>query len=91
MNLDDAVARSAERIAASGHRPRIGVLLGSGWQPFADRARSATRLPYAQLPAFPVLGVAGHAGELRARRMSAAARSRCSPAASTPTKTAMPR
>jgi purine-nucleoside phosphorylase len=64
MNLDDAVARSAERITASGHRPRIGVLLGSGWQPFADRARSTTRLPYAQLPAFPVLGVAGHAGEL---------------------------
>jgi len=40
------------------------VLLGSGWQPFADRVQSAMRLPYAQLPAFPVLGVAGHAGEL---------------------------
>ena len=64
MSLDDAVARSAERIAASGHRPRIAVLLGSGWQPFADCVQSATRLPYAQLPAFPVLGVAGHAGEL---------------------------
>ena len=64
MNLDDAVARSAERIAASGRRPRIAVLLGSGWQPFVDRVRSPSRLPYAQLPAFPVLGVAGHAGEL---------------------------
>ena len=64
MSLDDAVARSAERIAASGRHPRIAVLLGSGWQPFTDRVRSATRLPYAQLPAFPVLGVAGHAGDL---------------------------
>jgi purine-nucleoside phosphorylase len=64
MTFDDAVARSAERIAASGRRPRIAVLLGSGWQPFADRVQAATRLPYAQLPAFPVLGVAGHAGEL---------------------------
>jgi purine-nucleoside phosphorylase len=64
MTLDDAIARSAERIAASGRRPRIAVLLGSGWQPFADRVRSAVRLPYAQLPAFPVLGVEGHAGEL---------------------------
>jgi purine-nucleoside phosphorylase len=64
MSLSDTVARSAERITASGHRPRIAVLLGSGWQPFADRVRSATRLPYAQLPAFPALGVAGHAGEL---------------------------
>ena len=42
---------------ASGRRPRIAVLLGSGWQPFADRVRSATRLAYAQLPAFPALGV----------------------------------
>jgi purine-nucleoside phosphorylase len=64
MSLDDAVARSAERIAASGRRPRIAVLLGSGWQPFAERVRTPIRLPYAHLPAFPVLGVAGHAGEL---------------------------
>jgi purine-nucleoside phosphorylase len=64
MSLDDAVARSAERIVASGRRPRIARLLGSGWQPFVDRVRSPSRLPYAQLPAFPVLGVAGHAGEL---------------------------
>jgi len=64
MSLDDAVARSAERIGASGRRPRIALLLGSGWQPFAERVRSAIRLPYGQLPAFPVLGVAGHAGEL---------------------------
>ena len=48
MSPDDGVARSAERIAASGRRPRIAVLLGSGWQPFADCVRSATHLPYAQ-------------------------------------------
>ncbi|HSW23292.1 MAG TPA: purine-nucleoside phosphorylase [Burkholderiaceae bacterium] len=64
MSVNDAIARSAERIAASGRRPRIAVLLGSGWQPFTDRVQAAIRLPYAQLPAFPVLGVAGHAGEL---------------------------
>ncbi|HEY6514163.1 MAG TPA: purine-nucleoside phosphorylase [Burkholderiaceae bacterium] len=64
VSSDDPIARSAERIAASGRRPRIAVLLGSGWQPFAERVRSPISLPYAQLPAFPVLGVAGHAGEL---------------------------
>jgi purine-nucleoside phosphorylase len=64
VSLDDAVARSAERIAASGCRPRIAVLLGSGWRPFADRVTTPTRLPYAQLPAFPGLGVEGHAAEL---------------------------
>ncbi|HSB98790.1 MAG TPA: purine-nucleoside phosphorylase [Burkholderiaceae bacterium] len=63
-NLDDAVARSAARIAASGRRPRIAVLLGSGWQPFAGRVSLSLKLPYAELPAFPRLGVEGHAGEL---------------------------
>jgi len=64
MSAADDVARSAERIAATGCRPRIAVLLGSGWRPFAERVSAATRLPYAQLPAFPELGVEGHAAEL---------------------------
>ncbi|HVO06768.1 MAG TPA: purine-nucleoside phosphorylase [Burkholderiaceae bacterium] len=64
MNLDDAVARSAARIAASGCTPRIAVLLGSGWQPFASQVEAAVPLPYAELPAFPSMGVEGHAGGL---------------------------
>ena len=64
MTADDAVARSAERIRASGREPRIAVLLGSGWQPFVERVQSPLVLPYAHLPAFPVLGVEGHAGSL---------------------------
>ncbi|HET7525859.1 MAG TPA: purine-nucleoside phosphorylase, partial [Burkholderiaceae bacterium] len=63
MSLDDAIARSAERIAAVA-RPRVAVLLGSGWQPFVQTVRSPVTLPYAQLPAFPAIGVEGHAGSL---------------------------
>jgi purine-nucleoside phosphorylase len=62
--IDDAIARSVERVLAVGGRPRIGVLLGSGWRPFVDRVQGATRLPYAELPAFPTLGVDGHDGTL---------------------------
>lgn len=68
---DDAVARTVQRIAATGCRPRIAVLLGSGWQPFAERVRPRATLPYAQLPAFPPLGVEGHAGTLHLGRLGA--------------------
>ncbi|HEX6017865.1 MAG TPA: purine-nucleoside phosphorylase [Burkholderiaceae bacterium] len=69
--LDDAVERSAQRIVATGRRPRIAVLLGSGWQAFAERVRSNVTLSYAQLPAFPPLGVEGHAGTLHLGRIGA--------------------
>jgi purine-nucleoside phosphorylase len=62
--MNDAVGRSVERIRATGCRPRVAVLLGSGWQPFVACVQGAIELPYAQLPAFPALGVEGHAGTL---------------------------
>ena len=48
--------------------PRIAVLLGSGWGPFAEQVQDAVDVPYADLPAFPLLGqgVSGHVGLLRA-------------------------
>jgi purine-nucleoside phosphorylase len=61
---DAAVAQSAARVLTGGRRPRIAVLLGSGWHDFAASVRDAQTLPYAELPAFPVLGIAGHAGTL---------------------------
>jgi purine-nucleoside phosphorylase len=69
--LDDRVARSAEVIASTGRRPRIAVLLGSGWGPLADRVEQPLVLPYAELPAFPSLGVEGHAGTLVLGRLGA--------------------
>src|SRR4029077_7841506 len=55
----DIVAR---RIAP--RKPKIAIVLGSGLGFLADRVEGAVRVPYADIPAFPEPGVAGHKGEL---------------------------
>jgi len=69
--FDDAVAQSKARVLASGRRPRIAVLLGSGWHDFAAAVRDVESLRYADLPAFPALNIAGHAGTLLLGRCGA--------------------
>ncbi len=67
----DAVGRSLSRIARSwpGPAPEIALLLGSGWDAVADAVASPVDIAYADLPAFPLPGVAGHAGILRLGRI----------------------
>ena len=62
MSDDPAALRI--RALAPAARPRIAVLLGSGWGGLTQQLSDAQRLPYAGLPGFPGAGVAGHAGEL---------------------------
>jgi purine-nucleoside phosphorylase len=62
--FDEAVAQSAARVHATGRKPRIAVLLGSGWHDFSSTVRDPVTLRYAELPAFPELNIAGHAGTL---------------------------
>jgi purine-nucleoside phosphorylase len=71
MSLDEAVQRSAEviRTRAGAAPPGIAVLLGSGWGSVADAVTDGVDIAYADLPAFPVLGVGGHAGALRIGRL----------------------
>jgi purine-nucleoside phosphorylase len=45
-------------------RPGIGVVLGSGLGAFADSLTSPIRIPYSEIPGFPVSTAVGHAGEL---------------------------
>src|SRR5215475_16168353 len=45
-------------------RPKIGLILGSGLGAFADSLADATRVPYAQIPAFPRSTAIGHAGQM---------------------------
>ncbi len=45
-------------------RPRIGLVLGSGLGSFADSLTDATRIPYAEIPAFPRSTAIGHAGQM---------------------------
>ncbi len=68
-----ADAWSLVAAAAAAIRQRTGtdhhdvlVVLGSGWTPAADRFGDTTaEVPVAELPGFPAVGVAGHAGTLR--------------------------
>ena len=45
-------------------RPQIGLVLGSGLGGFADSLTDATRIPYAEIPAFPRSTAIGHAGQM---------------------------
>ncbi|HYC72584.1 MAG TPA: purine-nucleoside phosphorylase [Opitutaceae bacterium] len=60
------VRLSAEKIraAAGGLRPRVAIILGSGLGGLAAKVEGAVTLAYGDLPGFPVLTVAGHAGQL---------------------------
>ena len=45
-------------------RPRIALVLGSGLGGFAESLSDATRIPYAEIPAFPRSTAIGHAGQM---------------------------
>jgi purine-nucleoside phosphorylase len=66
-HIDTHVAAATDRIRqrAPGFQPRVAVILGSGWGGVLDSVADPVDLPYADLPGFPEVGVAGHAGRLR--------------------------
>ncbi|MED1204940.1 purine-nucleoside phosphorylase [Heyndrickxia acidicola] len=45
-------------------RPNIGLILGSGLGVLADEIKNPVRIPYKEIPGFPVSTVEGHAGQL---------------------------
>ena len=51
-------------LARTPLRPRIALVLGSGLGGFADSLSDATRVPYADIPAFPRSTAIGHAGRM---------------------------
>merc|ERR1711936_628262 len=48
----------------SRHRPKIGIICGSGIGGLADLAKDADIFPYSEIPGFPQSTVAGHVGRL---------------------------
>ena len=60
------VRQSAAQIttALGGLRPKIAIILGSGLGGLAKQVQNPVALAYGDLPGFPVLTVAGHAGQL---------------------------
>ncbi len=66
------VAASADLIRKKigALKPKIAIILGSGLGGLGDRVEQAVKIPYADLPGYPVLGVQGHAGELIAGKLN---------------------
>ena len=48
----------------TSHRPKIGLVLGSGFGEFADTIANADIIPYGNIPHFPRSTVQGHKGRL---------------------------
>ena len=48
----------------TSHKPRVGIILGSGLNDLADSVQGADVIPYADLPNWPISTVHGHAGRL---------------------------
>jgi purine-nucleoside phosphorylase len=57
--IDDAVQVVRARIS---HKPRLGIILGSGLNSLADSVQDAERIAYGEIPHFPVSTVVGHTG-----------------------------
>jgi len=45
-------------------RPKIGLILGSGLGVLADEIQNPVKIPYNEIPDFPISTVEGHAGQL---------------------------
>ncbi|NJC95925.1 MAG: purine-nucleoside phosphorylase [Anaerolineales bacterium] len=48
----------------TSHKPRIGIILGSGLNSMAESVKNADIIPYGDLPHWPVSTVHGHSGRL---------------------------
>lgn len=55
------------------HQPTIGLVLGSGLAPLAERIEQADLIPYAEIPHFPVSTAPGHVGRLVIGQLSGVA------------------
>jgi len=64
------VQRAAKRILEiTALRPRLAIILGSGFGHLLAAAKAEGRLPYARIPGIPRVSVTGHAGELVVGRL----------------------
>ena len=58
----DCAARQIQ--AATKLRPKLAIILGSGFGHVLKAVKVEARISYSKIPGFPRVGVAGHAGEL---------------------------
>ncbi len=61
LNIEETAAYLRQQVSIL---PQIGLVLGSGLGSLADEIESAIKIPYVNIPHFPVSTVEGHAGQL---------------------------
>lgn len=70
MWVHEAIPRAEYETAAAwiwertAHRPRIGIVLGSGLAALAEAVSEADRMPFTEIPGFPAATVEGHPGQV---------------------------
>lgn len=70
FNQEDAfTCADVVRTRLPGFQPKAALILGSGLGALAEVMTETVTLDYAELPGFPVSGVAGHAGQLVAGKL----------------------
>ena len=60
-NIQESASYIESKISA---KPSISIILGSGLGDLADQIKDSVKIPYAEIPHFPVSTVVGHAGQL---------------------------
>lgn len=60
QKIDRAAAYIRERVSIS---PKLGLVLGSGWNMILEDIKDAVRIPYGEVPGMAKSTVPGHAGE----------------------------
>ena len=65
MELQDKITAAADYLLQRiPFRPTVGMILGSGLGDFADTLDNPVRIPFSQIPNFPVPTAPGHVGAL---------------------------
>jgi len=67
QRMEEARAAIAAR---GGVYPKVGLILGSGLGDLAEQIENPVRIPYGEIPHFPVSTVEGHAGRLVIGRLA---------------------
>src|SRR5690349_21849161 len=65
MELFDQIQEAKRLVQTSWNgRPRVGIILGTGLGGLAEEINDAVKIPYGDIPHFPVSTVESHAGRL---------------------------
>ena len=64
MDSNFELAKEYIKSKMDGRTPKIAIILGSGLGVLAEDIENSVRIPYSEIPNFPVSTVSGHVGEL---------------------------